>query len=77
MARSAEVRVFTAPQLPGFQLSSLGFKGRLEEAGASYMLYPPKGVEPKSVVHFLGGAFVGAAPHISYRYMLEEISENG
>ena len=64
-------------QLPGFQLSSLGFKGRWEEVGASYMLYPPKGVEPKAVVHFLGGAFVGAAPHMSYRYMLEEISDNG
>jgi len=64
-------------QLPGFQLSSLGFKGRWEEVGASYMLYPPRGVEPKAVVHFLGGAFVGAAPHISYRYMLEDISDNG
>lgn len=41
------------------------------------MLYPPSGVAPKAVVHFLGGAFVGAAPHISYRYMLEDIADNG
>jgi hypothetical protein len=63
--------------LPGFQLESFGFKGRWEQAGLSFMLYPPSGVAPKAVVHFLGGAFVGAAPHISYRYMLEDIADNG
>jgi hypothetical protein len=63
--------------LPGFQLESFGFKGRWEQAGLSFMLYPPSGVTPKAVVHFLGGAFVGAAPHISYRYMLEDIADNG
>lgn len=63
--------------LPGFQLESFGFKGRWEQAGPSFMLYPPSGVTPKAVVHFLGGAFVGAAPHISYRYMLEDIADNG
>ena len=41
------------------------------------MLYPPKGVKSKAVVHFLGGAFVGAAPHISYRYMLEDLADQG
>lgn len=67
----------TRLQLPGFQLASFGFAGRWKEAGASYMLYPPKGVKSKAVVHFLGGAFVGAAPHISYRYMLEDLADQG
>jgi len=64
-------------QLPGFELASFGFSGRWKEAGASFMLYPPYGVTPKAVVHFLGGAFVGAAPHISYRYMLEDLADQG
>ena len=64
-------------QLPGFALASFGFAGRWETAGASYMLSPPPGVAPKAVVHFLGGAFVGAAPHLSYRYLLEDIADAG
>lgn len=64
-------------QLPGFQLASLGFSGRWKEAGPSYVLYPPRGVKPKAAVHFLGGAFVGAAPHLSYRYILEDIADSG
>jgi len=62
---------------PGFQLSSLGFAGRWKQEGASHMLYPPDGVKHKGVVHFLGGAFVGAAPHLSYRYLLEDIADQG
>ena len=32
---------------------------------------------PRAVIHFLGGALVGAAPHITYRYLLEKLAENG
>ena len=38
------------------------------------MLYPPKNRAPEAVVHFLGGAFVGAAPQLSYRLFLEALS---
>jgi hypothetical protein len=31
----------------------------------------------KGIVHFLGGAFLGTAPHISYRWLLEEIASQG
>ena len=34
-------------------------------------------VAPLGVVHFLGGAFVGAAPHITYRYLLEALCDEG
>jgi hypothetical protein len=29
------------------------------------------------LLHFLGGAIVGAAPHISYRYLLERLADQG
>ncbi|XP_022739614.1 uncharacterized protein LOC111291820 isoform X2 [Durio zibethinus] len=37
----------------------------------------PKGSKPKSVVHFVGGIFVGAAPQLTYRLFLERLSEKG
>ncbi|KAB2011176.1 hypothetical protein ES319_D09G003100v1 [Gossypium barbadense] len=37
----------------------------------------PKGLKPKSVVHFVGGIFVGAAPQLAYRLFLERLSEKG
>ncbi|KAJ3683114.1 hypothetical protein LUZ60_013341 [Juncus effusus] len=33
--------------------------------------------EPTSVVHFIGGIFVGAAPQLTYRYFLERLAEKG
>jgi hypothetical protein len=32
---------------------------------------------PRGIVHFLGGAFVAAAPHITYRLLLEDIAKQG
>ena len=32
---------------------------------------------PRALVHFLGGAIVGAAPDITYRYILEKLAQNG
>ena len=63
--------------LPGFDLASFGLAGRWEEEEGSFFLEPPRGVEARGIVHFLGGAFVGAAPHISYRAMLEAIADEG
>ncbi|KHG13493.1 Gut esterase 1 [Gossypium arboreum] len=37
----------------------------------------PKDLKPKSVVHFVGGIFVGAAPQLTYRLFLERLSEKG
>jgi len=34
-------------------------------------------ISPKGVIHFLGGAFVGAAPHLTYRYLLESLADAG
>lgn len=32
---------------------------------------------PRAIVHFLGGAFVAAAPHVTYRWLLEQLSLQG
>lgn len=34
-----------------------------------------KSSEPTSVVHFIGGIFVGAAPQLTYRYFLERLAD--
>ena len=38
---------------------------------------PPTSPAPRALLHFLGGAFVGAAPSITYRYLLEELARAG
>ncbi|MDJ0726489.1 MAG: DUF1350 family protein [Prochloraceae cyanobacterium] len=32
---------------------------------------------PKAIVHFIGGAFVGIIPNLSYRWLLEHLSQQG
>ena len=56
-------------------VDSIGIRGRWEELDGNYLLRPPTDTAPLGVIHFLGGAFVGAAPHITYRYLLERLSE--
>ena len=52
--------------------------GSWEEMHGNYVLRPPKSIQnPRALIHFLGGAIVGAAPDISYRYMLETLADNG
>lgn len=44
------------------------------EISDNWVLIPPK---PKAIVHFLGGAFVASAPHITYRWLLEQLALQG
>ncbi len=46
----------------------------LREVEGAWVLSPPNNRAPEAVVHFLGGAFVGAAPQLSYRLFLEALS---
>lgn len=41
-----------------------------QQVEGAWVLYPRHG-QPKAVVHFVGGAFVGAAPQLTYRLLLE------
>jgi hypothetical protein len=52
--------------------------GNWEEMHGNFLLRPPltEGA-PRALIHFLGGALVGHAPHISYRYLLERLAAKG
>ncbi|NJK47753.1 DUF1350 family protein [Candidatus Gracilibacteria bacterium] len=45
-----------------------------QEISGSWILI---GRRPIGIVHFLGGAFVGGAPNITYRYLLEQLGKAG
>jgi len=45
-----------------------------QEVSSSWVLIP---LRPKGIVHFLGGAFIGATPHLTYRWLLEQLGHQG
>ncbi len=45
-----------------------------QEIAGNWVLIPPN---PLAVVHFLGGAFVATAPSLTYRWLLENLAEQG
>ncbi|XP_059663071.1 uncharacterized protein LOC132308834 isoform X2 [Cornus florida] len=45
--------------------------------GSCLVVAPPKGKKPKAIVKFLGGAFIGAVPEVSYSYLLELLANAG
>lgn len=53
--------------------SFLGFM-YWQEVSGNWFLVPE---QPRGIIHFLGGAFVAAAPHLTYRWLLEELYNEG
>jgi len=52
--------------------------GDWQEQDGNYLLVPPTTQQqPKALIHFLGGALVGASPHVTYRYLLERLASEG
>lgn len=45
-----------------------------QENSGNWVLIPSR---PKAIIHFLGGAFVATAPHITYRWLLEILANQG
>ncbi|NJL85600.1 MAG: DUF1350 family protein [Leptolyngbyaceae cyanobacterium SM1_1_3] len=45
-----------------------------QEVAGNWILVPPN---PRALIHFLGGAFVAAAPHLTYRWLLENLGRQG
>ncbi|NEQ33318.1 MAG: DUF1350 domain-containing protein [Leptolyngbya sp. SIO4C5] len=45
-----------------------------QAVAGNWILVPPR---PKALIHFLGGAFVAAAPHLTYRWLLENLGRQG
>ncbi|KAG7374639.1 DUF1350 domain containing protein [Nitzschia inconspicua] len=58
-----------------------GVVGNWESLHGNWVLRPYGGGSmdepPRAVIHFLGGALVGAAPQITYRYLLEKLADKG
>ncbi len=45
-----------------------------QEISGSWVLVPHR---PIGIIHFLGGAFIAAAPQVTYRWLLEELANQG
>lgn len=45
-----------------------------QEISGNWVLIPR---HPVGVIHFLGGAFVATAPHLTYRWLLENLANHG
>ncbi|MGK7926184.1 MAG: DUF1350 family protein [Spirulina sp.] len=45
-----------------------------QEIFGNWVIVPDR---PKGIVHFLGGAFIGTAPHLTYRWLLEQLANMG
>ncbi|BAY98856.1 hypothetical protein NIES37_28340 [Tolypothrix tenuis PCC 7101] len=45
-----------------------------KEIQGNWVLVP---LNPIGIIHFLGGAFVATAPHLTYRWVLEQLAEKG
>ncbi|WP_071515767.1 DUF1350 family protein [Geitlerinema sp. PCC 9228] len=43
----------------------------------NWVLAPPQPNQPKGIIHFLGGAFIAAAPNETYKFLLEELAQAG
>jgi acetyl esterase/lipase len=52
--------------------------GDWEEVHGNFLLRPNlEDGPPRALIHFLGGALVGASPHLTYRYFLERLAAKG
>ncbi|KAJ6796323.1 uncharacterized protein M6B38_222880 [Iris pallida] len=54
-----------------------GRKYRKMESSSCVVVTPPDGRKPRAIIKFLGGAFLGAAPELTYSYLMELLAEEG
>ncbi|MEM9543943.1 MAG: DUF1350 family protein [Cyanobacteria bacterium P01_E01_bin.42] len=45
-----------------------------QEIAGNWVIVPERTI---GIIHFLGGAFIGTAPHVTYRWLLEQLAESG
>ncbi len=61
---------------PSFLLATLHLP--LSHPQGCFVLYPPEAAgEPRCLIEFIGGSFVGAAPQLAYRPLLEALAARG
>ena len=65
--------------LRALEAQNSGARGNWIQADGNYILRPSIDIDnpPIGVIHFLGGAFVGAIPHLAYKNLLESFSDAG
>ncbi|CAH9095160.1 unnamed protein product [Cuscuta europaea] len=67
----------------GVSSNSIAGTGRTLSNPPSYMSTclvippPPKFQKPKAIIKFIGGAFIGAVPEVTYSYLLEMLAVEG
>ena len=59
---------------PDSQLPVSAQRGDWTEIEGCWVLLPPYGRKAEAVIHFLGTAFVGAAPQLAYKSLLEALA---
>jgi hypothetical protein len=48
-----------------------------ERLGSCLVISPPNGKKPRAIIKFLGGAFIGAVPEVTYSYLLGLLANEG
>ncbi|KGN55396.1 uncharacterized protein LOC101217829 isoform X2 [Cucumis sativus] len=63
---------------------SNGYGGRNSNVNKIYkqlesclVIPPPRGRPPRAIIKFLGGAFIGAIPEVTYSYLIEFLAKEG
>ncbi|XP_024165963.1 uncharacterized protein LOC112172729 isoform X2 [Rosa chinensis] len=46
-------------------------------SGSCLLIPPPAGKKPRAIIKFLGGAFIGAVPEVTYSYLTELLAKEG
>lgn len=54
-----------------------GFRFTYRRQDSCLVIAPPKGVKPRAIIEFLGGAFIGAVPEVTYGYLMERLADEG
>ncbi|XP_043705953.1 uncharacterized protein LOC122655722 [Telopea speciosissima] len=77
-----ELRALAAS--PGKKMVSNGYVGRGTFKNKTYMrldsclvVPPPEGKKPCGIIKFLGGAFIGAVPEVTYSHLIDLLAKEG
>ncbi|XP_059453868.1 uncharacterized protein LOC132184305 [Corylus avellana] len=72
---SPATRMVSSSHVSGERGSSFRFTYRRQDS--CLVIAPPKGVKPRAIIEFLGGAFIGAVPEVTYGYLMERLADEG
>lgn len=78
-AFSPATRMVSSSHVSGERGSGFGFRDSkvYRRQDSCLVIAPPKGVKPRAIIEFLGGAFIGAVPEVTYGYLMGRLAEEG